>query len=330
MRRVLACLTAAALPLVAACSSGTSSSTSASSSTATSSVQADAPAVAPYLDVNLATSALVSKIASATGQKDFTLAFLVADTSTGACSATWGGTHELTDSTVSSTISAITSAGGEAIVATGGATGTYLENVCTSSQLVTAYESALDAAGSNYLDVDMEKTITDATLTSALATLQRDRGTKITITLPVAGTSGFNTTGEALLKAVKTAGVDVTVNAMTMDFVASGSWATAMTTAAAAAKTDLAAVWTDLSDSELYAMLGVTPMIGVNDSGGTTTVAAAKTLLAWAKQQKLGFVRFWSANRDNGGCTDGTVSSSCSGISQSDYAFTTLFKGFSG
>jgi chitinase len=313
---------------VAGCgSSSSSTSTATSTATATAPGSASAPVVAPYLDV-LSDSGDISDIYAKTGQASFTAAFVVAETS-GGCTPTWGGATAIDDSTVKAKIAKITENGGQVIVATGGESGTYLETACSASQLVTAYEKSLDAAGSNVLDVDIEGTVPAATVTSALASLQKARGTKITLTLPVEGTEvGLTDPAIALLTSAKNAGVEVTVNAMTMNFTATGDWGTAMITATEAVKADVAGVWTGRTDAEVYQMLGVTPMIGVNDTGGATTLANAKTLLTWAEQKGLGFVRFWSVNRDNGDCPDGTVSSSCSGIAQNDYAFTSLFKTF--
>ncbi|WP_433375689.1 glycosyl hydrolase [Actinoplanes sp. CA-142083] len=319
MRARLAAVSA--VLLLAACG-GNSDSASTSAPT-----DAGSPAVAPYLDI-VSGSANISDIYSKTGQASFAAAFVVAD-SAGSCTPTWGGTTAIDDSTIKATISAITGNGGKVIVATGGETGTYLETACSASELAAAYEKALDAAGSNSLDVDIEQTVTAAIVTSALATLQKARGTAITLTLPVGGEEvGLTDTAIALLTSAKNAGVDVTVNAMTMNFTATGDWGTGLTAATEAVKDDVASVWPDLTDAQVYDMLGVTPMIGVNDTGGTTTLANAKTLLSWAESKGLGFVRFWSVNRDNGGCTDGSVNAACSGIAQDDYAFTSLFKGF--
>lgn len=88
--------------------------------------------------------------------------------------------------------------------------------------------------------------------------------------------------------------------------------------------------WPARSDAQLRRALGVTPMIGKNDTGMTTTQADARKLLTWASSNHIGFVGFWSAARDNGGCPNGQVSPTCSGISQSGYEFTNIFKGFTG
>ncbi|SNY30099.1 glycosyl hydrolase [Paractinoplanes atraurantiacus] len=310
----------------AACSS--SSSTSSEPSASASSAGAP-PAVAPYVDI-VSGTADISAIASATGQKDYTLAFILADSS-GGCTATWGGKTALDDSTIAAEIAKFTALGGTPIVATGGASGTYLETACTSADdLAAQYEAALDQAGSNFLDVDIEQTVTPATVVSALSKLQAARGTSITLTVPVGGTVlGLTDASIALLTAAEAAGLDVTINAMTMNFDGgTADWGTAMTTATEAVKADVAAVWSGKSDTEIYGMLGVTPMIGVNDSYATTTVANATTLRDWAEDKGLAFVRFWSVNRDNNGCTDGTVSATCSGIAQTEYAFTSLFAEF--
>jgi chitinase len=174
--------------------------------------------------------------------------------------------------------------------------------------------------------------VTVETVAGALAALQKARGTAITVTLPVEGiTAGLADPGIELLQAVEDTGAEVTVNAMTMNFdAAGGGWGRAMTTAAEAVKDDLDSIWTEKSDAELYEMLGVTPMIGANNSGGTTKSADATYLLDWAAGKDLGFVRFWSVNRDNGNCTDGSVASNCSGISQTTYQLTDQFHDYAG
>ncbi|BBH64559.1 sugar hydrolase [Actinoplanes sp. OR16] len=302
----------------------TTSPTVAASTTAT----AETPEVAPYVDI-VSGTADIDEVAEKTGQEDYTISFILAD-SAGSCTATWGGTKALTDTGVQADIAKITALDGDVIVSSGGATGTYLESVCTADQLATAYAAALDAAGSNALDVDIEQSITAATVTRALSTLQADRGTAITLTVPVGGTVlGLTDASIALLQSAKDAGLDVTVNAMTMNFTEENDdWGTSMTTATEAVAADVKSVWTDLSDTEAYAMLGVTPMIGVNDTGPVTETADAQTLLDYAEEKKLGFVRFWSVNRDNGDCATGAVEAACSGIEQTDYAFTKMFTDF--
>ena len=309
-------------------SSAPSSSPSASATPAASpSKIAESPQVAPYVDI-VSGTADIAAIHKATGQSDFVVAFVLAN-GAGDCTPTWDGRVALGNKTVQASLQKIDALGGDVVVATGGATGTYLESVCSASQLATAYAEALDAAGSNHLDVDIERQVDAATVTAALARLQKARQTAITVTLPVGdGDAGLTSPALALLRGIEKAGLTVTVNAMTMNFGADGDWGTAMAAAAEAVHDDLAGVWTGLSDKQVYGMLGVTPMIGVNDTGPVTTVSDARTLLGYAERKGLAFVRFWSVNRDNGDCDEGSLSSTCSGVEQSDYAFTKLFAGY--
>ncbi|GLY01623.1 glycosyl hydrolase [Actinoplanes sp. NBRC 101535] len=324
-RQSLAGLAAAAMLFTGACSTDDSPE---EKTTATVAVDT-APSVAPYIDI-VSGTADIDAINEATGLTDFTLAFVLADSS-GDCTASWAGTTALDDATIGAEIDKITALGGEVIVSTGGATGSYLESVCSAGELAAAYGSVLDAAGSNSLDVDIEQSIEPATVTEALKTLQDERGTAITLTVPVGGTQvGLTDASITLLQSAKDAGVEVTVNAMTMNFHADGDWGDAMVTATEAVRDDVAAIWTDRDETQIYAMLGVTPMIGANDTGPVTTVDDVRTLLAYAEDKSLGSVRFWSVNRDNGECPDGAVDAACSGIAQDDHEFGALFAAFAG
>jgi hypothetical protein len=53
-------------------------------------------------------------------------------------------------------------------------------------------------------------------------------------------------------------------------------------------------------------------------------------LLAYAQANHVASIGFWSAGRDNGGCPGGGAVAYCSGISQSTYEFTNIFKAYTG
>jgi chitinase len=76
--------------------------------------------------------------------------------------------------------------------------------------------------------------------------------------------------------------------------------------------------------------IGITPMIGVNDTTTEVfTLQNATDLVTWAKGQcYVNRLAFWSLGRDNGGCAGGGVSPTCSSISQSTWQFSSIFKGF--
>jgi hypothetical protein len=76
------------------------------------------------------------------------------------------------------------------------------------------------------------------------------------------------------------------------------------------------------------AQLGITVMIGQNDSPGEIfTIANAQSL----RNTDLGasMLSFWSIGRDNGGCPgQGSASPSCSGVSQSPFQFSSILRSF--
>jgi hypothetical protein len=81
------------------------------------------------------------------------------------------------------------------------------------------------------------------------------------------------------------------------------------------------------TDAQLWRMVGVTPMIGVNDNPAEVfTVADATKLTTFAKSKGIGRLAMWSANRDSQ-CPGalGQLSNTCSGTTQSPSAFSTAF-----
>ncbi|WP_240506821.1 carbohydrate-binding protein [Thermoactinospora rubra] len=284
---------------------------------------------APYIDITMPTPSLVSA-ANATGVKHYTLAFALGD-STG-CNPAWGGTIPINDSRIIGDVKALQAMGGQVVVASGGALGPYLEHVCgTSGALLAAYKKVLDTVGTNHLDVDVEASIDIAKVNTALKQLQAERGTVVSYTLRVQGQDyGVDPFSLDILKDAAARGLNVIVNPMLMNFGYTGTWGDAMISAAQATLNQMRSVWPGKTDAQLKRMLGVTPMIGKNDTGMTTTQADARKLRDWANANHIGFVGFWSVARDNGGCPDGRVSPTCSGIAQSPYEFTGIFKGFTG
>jgi chitinase len=129
-----------------------------------------------------------------------------------------------------------------------------------------------------------------------------------------------------LLSSAKSDGVALSVvNIMTMDYGTSGiEMGSAATEAAAATETQI-------QQAGLTSTVGITPMIGQNDSSGEIfTLADATTLLNFANANSyVSRLAMWSMGRDNGSCAGDTSSSpSCSGISQSNYEFSSIFKAY--
>lgn len=289
-----------------------------------------APTAAPYIDITMSTPSLVD-IANATGQKVFTLAFVLAD-ATG-CNPSWGGTIPLNDARIINDIRALQAMGGEVIVATGGAAGPYLEYTCGSvDALAGAYREILDTVGTNHLDVDVEATIPQDMVNQALARIQNERGTSISYTMRVQGDDyGMDPYSIQVLQSAAAHGVDVLVNPMTMEFGTSRpNWGDAVIAAAESSLGQMRQIWPNMSDADLRRHLGVTPMIGRNFNGKIFELAHARQLVDWANANDIGLVAFWSAGRDNGSCPGGGVSPTCSSIAQGDLEFTSIFHGFTG
>jgi chitinase len=287
----------------------------------------------PYIDITMSSPTMAS-VASATGQKFFTTAFIIG--SAAGCVPTWGGTIPLTESRIVNDINAIKAGGGDVTVAFGGAVGPYLEHLCTTqSSLVAAYEKVIDTLKITHLDIDVEASVNIDMMTKALAQVQRERsGITVSFTLLLqADTYGLNDAlGVSVLTSAKANGLNVgIVNPMTMDYGLSvPDFGNSVILAAGSVLKQMATIYPEKSDAQRKAMLGLTPMIGRNDTGPVFQLDDAQQVVAWANSNKIASVAFWSVGRDNGGCPGGATSPTCSSIAQSTYAFTNIFKGFTG
>jgi chitinase len=282
--------------------------------------------IQPYIDASI-TSVALDDMANTTGVDDAVLAFALA--SGDSCTPTWGGTRPLTDPALVDAAKSLTARGGQITVATGGANGPYLENACADADaLAGAYRAALDAVGSNRLDVDIEADVPVGTVVSALKQLQDERRTSVSLTLPVeSATGGLTTTALSLVRAADEAGVTADVNAMIMNFHADGAWATAMIDATGAVLGQLRRLRPDEPAAQTAGRTGVTFMLGRTDLGAVTTLDDAAAVTRDARARGLGSVGFWSVGRDTGGCPDASAAAyDCSGISQSRFAFTEIVR----
>jgi chitodextrinase len=290
------------------------------------------PLFASYIDITLG-HPLLQDVMSATGQHDFKLAFVLG--SAAGCDPEWGAQIALNDPTIVGEINAVKAAGGRVIVSFGGAAGPYLETSCSSqATLAAAYEKVIDTLGIHDLDIDIEASINIDMVNKALAQVQRDRpGTTVSYTLMVQASSyGLNPAlGTSVLTNAVANGVNVTmVNPMVMDFgQTQADWGDDVIMALQATYNQMTQIWPGLSSATLHKMLGATPMIGKNDTGPVFSLADGTKLVSWANTNHIGNLGFWSVARDNGGCS-GVVSPTCSGIAQSTYQFTSIFRGFTG
>ncbi|MBN1409607.1 MAG: hypothetical protein JW969_02095 [Spirochaetales bacterium] len=282
----------------------------------------------PYVDISLATGSQVAGNVASAGLPGITLAFLV----DGGCTATWGGglgnVSNATfpnGTTVKSQIVALNNAGRKVIISWGGALGSVLSSCGNASSAQAMYQSVFNAypaiAGQ---DFDIEGGVNVTVLANALAGLKKANPNKIiSLTLPVLPI-GLVQAGLDIVNACHNAGFHPDcINVMAMDY---GSYYDNGGNMLLSAKQAAQATRTQTGDP-----IGLTPMIGQNDTQGEIfTLANATDLVTWAKGQNY-IVRlaFWSLSRDNGGCPGQTwASPTCSGVSQSTWQFSSIFKGF--
>jgi chitinase len=299
---------------------------------------------APYVDTGLGSvngalsGSTLSTIANNYGNKFFTLAFVDGS------GCQWSMYNSASYQTQLNNLRGL---GGDAIISFGGWTsdngGTDLGNSCSSaSAAATQMENVVTYFNASHLDFDIEASAlsnhTDVDRTNSALALVRSwassngRALSISYTLPVLP-GGLTSDGMFVLTNGKSHGFTPNVvNIMAMDYGTSGTeMGTAAEQALDASAGQVASTY-GISSSAAYAKMGVTPMIGQNDSAGEIfTLSDASTVESYAASKGIALVSFWSEGRDNGGCPGQTsASSTCSGVSQSTGQFTTTFNKFTG
>jgi hypothetical protein len=286
--------------------------------------------VAPYVDLSAGSADFLDTAITQGHLTAFTAAFVISS----GCTPIWGDTLGINNSTVNPRISRAQSEGAQPIISFGGAGGVELGQGCTNqSSLQAAYQSVITHYGVNHIDFDIEGAAIADTASidrrfKAIKGLENaNPGLNVSVTIPVLET-GPDYWGSAFLANAASNGVRLDViNAMTMDY---GHAVSNMATAAetAAAGTLAAARTAGLNVS--YANIGITPMIGNNDSGGeVVSEANAQTIVNWAHANGIGRLAFWSIGRDQP-CAGGGVSPNCSGLGGSALDFTRIFNGGGG
>ncbi|MEU0841361.1 chitinase [Streptomyces sp. NPDC005962] len=324
---------AAATGLVALIATG-----AATAAQATPAPRATAAAVTgqtgPYLYLGWGSPPKATDVMSATGTRQFTMAFMLSD---GGCTPKWDGSRALTGGTDQSTINAIRAAGGDVTVSFGGWSGNKLGEKCSSaSALAAAYQKVIDAYQLKAIDIDIESTeFENATVrqrvVDALKTVkQKNSGLKVYVTFGTT-TTGPDANGKDLVKRGATAGLDVDGwTVMPFDFgQGSVDMAAATKSAVDGLKNTVASAY-GLSSDAAYRKAGFSSMNGKTDvAGETVSLANFNSVISYAKSHHLARVSFWSLNRDRK-CDSGTDADACSGIDQGTYDFTKALAGYTG
>jgi chitinase len=278
------------------------------------------------------------QVMQATGEKAYVLAFVLAENGT-SCTPAWdgGATAVSSSDAVAGQISALRAAGGDVAVSFGGYNGTKLGQVCGSAAATAAAEQqVINAYGLHAIDLDLEEpeyenTTAIAYELGAAQILQRNNsGLYISVTIPgtAAGTGWF---GEQLLDEAKTLGF--TPNSFTiMPFDGGFSGGSSQISALEAFNGILTSTF-GWSSATAYAHEGVSSMNGRTDSAEYFYQSDFQSVLTWAESVGLGRYSFWSVNRDrecNPPDNNGTLSGSCSSVTQNAWDFTKYDAEFAG
>jgi chitinase len=253
---------------------------------------------APYLQINSGDVGDMAADQGATGDKYYTLAFLIPQSG---CTMQWEYNGDPVGS-FASQISSLQSQGGNVIISFGGASGGEVAQTCTSvSSLTAAYASIVNTYGVTRLDFDIEgSTLSDSAANNrrnqALAALQaQNPAVQVDYTLAVAP-NGLPSAEQGVLQNAQSNGVKVhLVNIMTMDF---GNGQNALNDALSAAQAtsgQLAGLY-GISTAQAYGMLGLTPIAGQNDDNEFFSQSDASTLESFAASNGVQELSFWEVD----------------------------------
>jgi hypothetical protein len=271
--------------------------------------------------------------AAASGRlKAFSAAFVVGN----GCTPVWDDHKPVAGHPVNTKIAGARALGMTPIASFGGGASTELATTCTDvAKLTQAYQSVITTLQVARVDFDIEGvTLTDTAASSrrfaAIATLkQNNPGLYVTYTLPVLPT-GLAASGKAFVRASAAAGIrPQLVNVMAMDY--HGNWDIPkpdMGAYAISAARGTMAFLREIFPDATYGMVGITPMIGQNiPAPEVFTLADAQELVAFARDNRVGLLSFWSLGRDQV-CPNASSSlGSCSRLTQQPLQFTRLFAG---
>jgi chitinase len=303
---------------------------------------------APYFEAYNGDS--LSGLAAASGDKFLTLAF-VQTPAVGSCTAYFNGdtSMPISPATYGADIAAIRRSGGDVIPSFGGYAadngGTELADSCTSVDAIAAqFRKVVTTYGVTRIDLDVE----DNSLSNTAGIDRRNkairkvedwaaatgRRVEFSYTLPTT-TAGLEDNALAVLRnaIANHARVDI-VNIMTFDYYdgAAHDMAADTKTAADGLVAQLRALYPGRGTKQLWSMVGITEMIGVDDFGPaeTFTLANARTVTAWARDRGIRSLSFWALQRDNGSCPGGAAADNCSGVTQSTWQFSHIMRAYAG
>lgn len=269
------------------------------------------------------------KITQNSGVKNYHLAFI---TDAGNCNPAWGGqsTYSTKDGWASHLTDKLHKNNINYTISFGGANNNDISRDCDIKQLNTIFEQVITTYQPTAFDFDIENGSADVSkLMTALHQFQQYHpDIKLSFTLPVMP-EGLTYSGQDILQQAQASSLNFSVNIMAMDY-GPGYSSDMGQYAIEASKnlfTFLQKLYPKKSDVEVWRMIEVTPMIGVNDVNVEQfTLENVDTLARFAQQNHLGGLSLWSIARDNP-CADKWASNICSGnnLQSKPYEFSQRF-----
>ncbi|MDJ0346056.1 cellulose binding domain-containing protein [Streptomyces sp. H10-C2] len=286
---------------------------------------------APYVDMGAWPTPSMPDMASASGLRSFTMAFITAS----GCKAMWFNAYDPRAGWAKDQVDAIRAVGGDVKISFGGASGSELAQACTTvDSLYAEYDAVVNAYGLTYADFDIEGAATAdpasiSRRSQALARLQQAHpGLRISLTLPVLP-EGLTADGITLVKSARDAGVTLdVVNVMAMDYYRATDYGDAAVQAAQSTQAQLRTLYPGKTDAQLWAMTGVTPMLGQNDDGHIFDQTDSRQLVSFAQGKHLGVLGFWETTRDRNACNGALYM--CTNVPQTPYEFSKIFAQYTG
>jgi hypothetical protein len=302
---------------------------------------------APYYEM-YDTSTDMAALSRQSHARYLSLAFLQT-AAPGSCTADWDGdnTQPIAASSFGADIAQIQDRGGNVIPSFGGysadTTGTDIADSCTSVPAIAAvYESLITTYHVPRIDLDVEADSVTNTAginrrNEAIAMTQawaaaHHRRIQFSYTLPTFPTGLPAAELAVLQNAVADGAVISTVNLLTFDYYVGTQQDMVANTESAANGlfSQLQALYPTATPRQLWHMIGVTEMPGIDDFGPAETFSTADAviILRWAQRQGIGLISFWALQRDNGGCPGTKGAGTCSGVSQLTWYFSSVFEHF--
>jgi chitinase len=247
--------------------------------------------------------------AKAAGVNAVTLAF---GTSNGSC--TLQGFDVFNNASYKQDLQNYLAGGGRVILSFGGADGPFLEDDCSVSGLYNIINNLISTYSIHNLDFDVEGSEVDDTgaantrnaVIKQLQAAYADLYVSFTVPVDPAGLPGDVA---ALIQNAKNAGANINiVNIMTMDYGPQGRAEGAVAVESANGTfNQLHSIYPSLSSAQIWGMIGITPMIGLNDGSTSNnpseqfTPADATTVTQFAQTNGIGLLSYWALNRDQPG-----------------------------